>query len=236
MTLGGLNLGRPALGRPALGRLHVITPGNLTVDDLGAVEAVLRAGAPAIQVRCKGATDRTFLELAREVRDRCRTSGASCIIDDRTDIALAVGADGVHVGSDDLPVAVVREVMGPGALVGATCRNPDAARRAEQAGASYVGAGPVYSSSTKHGLPPAMGPAGIEAIATAISIPVIAISGVTIDHVPELLRAGAHGIAVIAAVFDAADPQSATTDFLASLGESTKPEPPRPRTVGAVDP
>lgn len=207
-----------------IGRLHLITPSDITVDALGAIDAVLDAGAPVVQVRLKDRTDRDRLAIARRIRARCRRSGATCIIDDRADLALAVDADGVHVGHDDLPVEVVRGMLGPGAVIGATCRNPDDARRAEVAGATYVGCGPVYVSSTKRGLPEPMGPSGIEAIASAVSLPVIAISGVTLDHVPELLSAGAHGVAVIAAVFAAPDPVQATTDFLTALA-ATSPYP-----------
>jgi thiamine-phosphate pyrophosphorylase len=201
----------------ALGRLHLITPPDLRADGLEVLGAALDAGAPLVQVRVKDGTDRDRLSVARRVRARCRQAGAACIVDDRADLALAVSADGVHVGADDLPVEVVRGMLGPAAIVGGTCRNPDDARRAETAGATYVGAGPVYGSTTKAGLPEPMGPGGIEAIAAAVSIPVIAISGVTVDRVPELLDAGAHGVAVVAAVFGAADPAAETARFLDAL-------------------
>ncbi len=141
----------------------------------------------------------------------------TCLVNDRVDLALAVGADGVHVGGDDLPVDVARRLLGEHALVGATCRNPEAARRAVDAGASYLGVGPAYVTSTKTGLPDPMGPGGVEAIARAVSIPVIAIAGVTAGHVPELLDAGAWGVAVVGAVYGAADPAGAVAELLEVL-------------------
>jgi len=217
-----------------IGRLHLITPNDPGAGTLRALDAALSAGAPVVQVRLKDRTDSERFPFAMEVRSRCRSAGATCIMDDRTDLALAVGADGVHVGADDLPVAVVRDVMGTSAVIGATCRNAEDARRAEAAGASYVGAGPVHRSSTKSGLPPPMGARGIAAIASAVSIPVIAISGITVESVPELVDAGAHGVAVIAAVFGASDPGGATSGFLDALAQATAPSPAHHAGPGAL--
>ncbi len=212
-----------------LGRLHLVTPADLTAESLHVVQAVLEAGAPLIQVRLKHRTDRQRFTVTQAVRAICRPHDATCIVNDRADLALAVGAHGVHVGSDDLPTETVRSMLGPAAVVGATARNPDDARQAELAGASYVGAGPVYETSTKEGLPSPIGPDGVEAIASAVSIPVIAISGVTPARVPELLEAGAHGIAAVGAVFFSADPSAAVANFLDALGE---PVPTRRPTRG----
>jgi thiamine-phosphate pyrophosphorylase len=195
-------------------RLHLLTPDHVGDAELATVDRVLDAGAPLVQVRLKDVTDRERLAITRRIRARCRAAGATCIVNDRVDLALAVAADGVHLGADDLPVEVARGVLGPTALVGGTCRNPDDARRAELAGASYVGAGPVSVSTTKDGLPDPIGVEMIERIAATVSIPVIAIGGVTASLVPDLLRAGAHGIAVVAAVFGAADPADATVALL----------------------
>jgi thiamine-phosphate pyrophosphorylase len=199
-------------------RLHLITPAAVGDAELATLDDVLAAGAPLVQVRLEGVTDREHLAITRRIRARCRTAGANCIVNDRVDLALAVAADGVHLGADDLPVEVARGILGPTALVGGTCRNPDDARRAELAGATYVGAGPVATSTTKAGLPDPIGVAMIERIAAAVDIPVIAIGGVTVAMVPELLAAGAHGVAVIATVFGAADPAAATADLLDALG------------------
>lgn len=201
-----------------IGRLHVLTDLEAPADPLDVVDAALAAGAPVIQVRAKGVPDRTLLSLAGFVVERCRGAEATCLIDDRVDVALAVGADGVHLGDEDLPVDVARRLLGPDAIVGATARNPEAARARVAEGADYLGVGPTYATTTKVGLPDPLGPAAVGEVAAAVDVPVVAISGITLERVPEVLAAGVHGIAVVAAVSRAADPQRATADLLAALG------------------
>jgi len=197
---------------PPIGRLHLVT------DSLSVVAAALAAGAGTIQVRVPdSATDRDCYDLAARVLDLCRAAGALCLVNDRLHIALAVGADGGHVGADDLPVAAARRILGPAAVLGATARDPDTARRAVADGASYLGVGPAYATSTKDGLPDPIGPAGVAAVARAVNVPVIAIGGVTVDRVGELRGAGAYGVAVVGAVCAAADPGRATGLLLEAL-------------------
>lgn len=215
----------------AFGRLHLITPSGVDAVVLAATAVALEAGAPVVQVRMKDTPDRARLATIAQIRSLCAPFEARCIVNDRCDLALAAGADGVHVGAEDVPVAVARRLVGPDAIVGGTCRNADDARRAEDEGATYLGVGPVYVSSTKSGLPEPIGAAGIARIAAAVSIPVIAISGVTVERVPELLDAGAHGVAVVAAVYDAPDPAEATRAFLDAVGTSTVSNPARVREV-----
>lgn len=200
-----------------IGRLHVITDTRAGRDPLLVVDAALRAGAPVVQVRGKELTDRELYELTCLVAERCAAHGASCVVDDRVHVAQAAGAAGVHVGDDDLPVAVARGLLGPGAVVGATARDPLAARAHEAAGATYLGVGPTYATSTKTGLPVPMGTDGVRRVAGVVAIPVIAIAGVTADRVPELLAAGAHGVAVIGALSDAEDPFAATEVLLRAI-------------------
>lgn len=200
-----------------LGRLHVITDTRAGRDPLAVVTAAVEAGAPVVQVRGKNLTDRELYELTCRVLEVCARHGAACLVDDRVDVALAAGAHGAHVGEHDLPVAAARRVLGPAATLGATARDAGTARRHEQAGATYLGAGPVYATSTKQGLPPPLGPAGVARISAAVAVPVVAIAGVTADRVPELLDAGAYGVAVVGAVSDAADPHAATEALLRAL-------------------
>ncbi len=166
------------------------------------------AGAPVVQVRAKGGTDRELLDVrAGRSSLLCRAGRARLsIVNDRVDVALAAGADGTHLGADDLPVAAVRRIAGPDHLIGGTARDPVRAAELVAAGADYLGVGPAFATSTKDGLPDPLGPAGVGAVAAAVDVPVIAIGGVTVDRVPALLAAGAHGVAVVAAVSDAADP------------------------------
>lgn len=202
---------------PALPRLHVLTDARDGRDALAVVAAALEAGAPAVQVRAKGVTDRALHAFAAAVADRCARAGALCLVNDRPDVALAVGAGGVHLGADDLPVDAARRVLGPAAQVGGTAREPVLAAELVALGASYLGVGPAYATTTKAGLPDPLGPAGVGAVARAVAVPVIAIGGVTAERVPALLAAGAHGVAVVGAVSEAADPARAVRELLAAL-------------------
>jgi thiamine-phosphate pyrophosphorylase len=201
----------------AIGRLHVITDTREDRDPLPAVRAAVEAGAPVVQVRGKQLTDRALYDLTCRVLEVCTQHGATCVVDDRVDIALAAGADGVHVGADDLPVAVAADLLGAGLVVGGTARDPATAQAHQRDGATYLGVGPSYQTTTKKGLPSPLGPAGVGAVASAVDIPVIAIAGVTAARVPELLAAGAHGVAVIGAVSEADDPHAATEALLRAL-------------------
>ena len=206
-----------------LARLHVITLDGAHGEVAASVEEVLAAGAPLVQLRTKVGTDRARWRLAAAVVGRCHATGARCLVNDRADIAAAVGADGVHLGEEDLPVAAVRAVLGPDAVLGATCRDPESARRAEAEGATYLGVGPAYATTTKAGLPAPLGPVGVSRVASAVDIPVIAVGGVTPERVAGLLDAGAHGVAVAAAVFASADPAAATRALLAALPGAAAP-------------
>ena len=192
-------------------KLHVIA------DCASLADAAFRGGAPAVQVRIKGLSDAAVLAECEQIMASARATDAVVIVNDRADIALAAGAHGVHGGADDLPVSVLRHLMGSDALVGGTARDPDTALRHQTDGASYVGVGPVYATATKDGLPEPLGPAGVERVAAAVDIPVIAIAGITAARIPELLDAGAHGVAVIGAVAHAADPIAATAELLEAL-------------------
>ncbi|MEH1123333.1 thiamine phosphate synthase [Micromonospora sp. CPCC 206061] len=195
-------------------RLHLIT------DSLAVARAAIDAAGPelAVQVRVEDdVDDRAAYELAAKAVELCAGAGALCLVNDRLHVGLAVGAGGGHVGALDLPVDAARRVLGPGAVLGATARDPDAARQAVAAGATYLGVGPAYATSTKDGLPPPIGPAGVAAVAAAVDVPVIAIAGVTAARVPELRESGAYGVAVIGAIGRAPDPTAATIELLKAL-------------------
>jgi thiamine-phosphate pyrophosphorylase len=200
-----------------IGRLHVITDSREGRDGLAVVSAALQGGAPVVQVRVKGCTDRILYEFACRVVELCARHAVTCIINDRVDIALAAGAAGTHLGADDLPVEAVRRVAGSGHLIGGTARDSRRAAELIAAGADYLGVGPTYATSTKSGLPAPLGPAGVGAVARAAGVPVIAIGGVTADRIRELVAAGVHGVAAVSAVSDAADAGSATRELLQAL-------------------
>ncbi|SCL13315.1 thiamine-phosphate diphosphorylase [Micromonospora rhizosphaerae] len=205
---------------PSLGRLHLITDTRPGRDPL----AVLRAALPVaraelvVQVRVEDdATDRQAYDLARRVVALCAPYRATCLVNDRLHVALAVGAAGGHVGADDLPVGAARRVLGSTAVLGATAREPLAAAEAAAAGASYLGVGPCHATSTKRGLPAPVGPDGVRAVADSVAVPVIAIGGVTAASVPTLRAAGAYGVAVVGALSGAVDPGRATAELLGAL-------------------
>ena len=200
-----------------LGGLHVLTDARGGRDALEVVSAAVAAGAPVVQVRAKACTDRMLYDFARRVVEICSTAGATCIVNDRVDVALAVGAMGTHLGAEDLPIAAARRVAGPGHLIGGTARDAERATALVAAGADYLGVGPAYATTTKAGLPAALGPAGVAAVAGAVDIPVIAIGGITAERVPDLLAAGADGIAVVTAISEAVDPAAATRTLLRLL-------------------
>ncbi|MFB9235634.1 thiamine phosphate synthase [Plantactinospora siamensis] len=205
---------------PPLGRLHVLTDARAGRDALGVATRAVEAGAPVIQLRVKGRTDRELYDLGTRLMAICARHGTVCVVNDRPDLALAIGAHGTHLGADDLPVAAVRRLVGPGHLIGGTAREPGRAARLVAEGVDYLGVGPAYGTSTKAGLPTPIGPAGVGAVARAVDVPVIAIGGITADRVRPVLAAGAYGVAVVGAVSDAADPAAATGSLLDALGEA----------------
>ncbi len=182
---------------------------------LDLLEAAVRAGVDAVQIRAKHATDRALLDLTSRVIARVRPLGAAVIVNDRLDVALAADADGVHLGLTDLPVRVVRRLVPAAFLVGGTCRNDEHARQARDEGADYAGVGPVYPTSTKQGLP---APVGLAAVRSAAAfLPVVAVAGITLQRIPEVMAAGAHGVAVVAAISRAPDPARAAREIVEAV-------------------
>ena len=200
-----------------IGRLHVLTDARAGRDALVTATLAIKAGAPVLQLRVKGCTDRELYELGTLLMAVCHEYGTQCLVNDRVDVALAIGAHGTHLGADDLPVAAVRRLAGPGHIIGGTSREPVDAARLVAEGADYLGVGPAFGTSTKDGLPAPLGAAGVGAVASAVTVPVIAIGGVTADRVPSLRSAGAYGVAVVSEISEAPDPAEATRKLLAAV-------------------
>ena len=184
---------RPRCGRP----LEVV------------VEEAVAAGATAIQLRDKEAPPRELFARARRLRAVTTRHGALLIVNDRLDIALAAGADGVHLGPGDVPVAAARRVVPDGFLLGHSTDDPGLARRAEADGADYLGCGTVFRTTSKADAGAVIGVGGLAAVARTVGIPVLAIGGVTAERVPRLGGSGAGGVAVISAVMAARSPANA---------------------------
>ena len=167
--------------------------------------AAIEGGAAAVQVRIKGAPSGEVLRVAREVVALAR-GRALVLVNDRADLALLSGADGVHVGDDDLPTADARRLLGPELLVGRTARTLEEARAAISAGADHVGFGPIFGSRSKALAVPPRGVLRLREVAAAVGVPVVAIGGIGEATIGEVARAGAACAAVIEALFGAGDP------------------------------
>ena len=174
------------------------------------VAAAIAGGATAIQLREKKATTRDFVELAQALRGMTQEAGVSLIVNDRIDVALAVDADGVHVGQDDMPARLARQLIGPERILGVTAGTEEEARRAQRDGADYLGCTAVFPTSTKPDHREPLGLDGLERLARAVSIPVVAIGGIHAGNAADVLARGAAGIAVVSAVMAADDPEAAT--------------------------
>jgi len=196
----------------SLPRIFCLVSSN---DDLSLLGDLAAAGVDGFQVRDKSATARELVELTRVVIAAVRPFGAAVVVNDRVDVALAAGADGVHLGADDLSVAHATEI-GPHLLVGATCRDRADVERAAAAGAAYAGFGPVFATTSKTGLPAARGLAGVSA-ARGI-LPLVAIGGITPGRARAVRDAGAHGVAVLGAIWREPDPLAIAKELVREAG------------------
>ena len=183
-------------------------------DDPSLLPELAAAGVDGFQVRARGLGDRELLGLTELVIGSVRPRGAMIVVNDRVDVALAAGADGVHLGADDLPVRAARRVA-PGMVVGATCRNPADLARAAEDGADYAGFGPVFRTGSKTGLPDPLGVAALRAAAG--TLPLIAIGGIGAGNAAHVVAAGAHGVAVIGGIWRQPDPVAAAKDLASAI-------------------
>jgi thiamine-phosphate pyrophosphorylase len=180
--------------------------------------AAARGGATMVQFREKEATTRAFVEQARALKAALAPLGVPLAINDRLDVALAVDADGLHVGQDDMPVEEARRLMGPGKFIGLSITAVEQVLRPDAEAADYLGVGPIYAQRTKED---AAAPLGVEGLRRARSLtlkPIVAIGGLTPDNSALALSAGADGLAVVSAIVAAADPEAAARRFAALFG------------------
>jgi len=176
---------------PELGRSH-----------LDVARAALEGGADAIQLRAKDLGGRDMLELSLRIREMVDRSGKDCLfmVNDRVDVALAAGADGVHLGQDDLPAADARTLIGGDMILGVSAVTPEMAEKAQDEGADYLGVGPAFPTPTKPDAGIVIGIEGIQNTSQAVDVPVVAIGGINQSNAVQVLEAGVDGIAVISAV------------------------------------
>jgi thiamine-phosphate pyrophosphorylase len=181
-------------------------------------EGAVRGGATLVQLREKTATTRAFVEEARALKSLLKTLGVGLIINDRLDVALAVDADGVHVGQSDMRVEDVRRLFGPEKIVGLSITDASEIGRSDAAAADYLGVGPVYPQQTKGDAAPALGVEGFAQLRAMTQKPVVAIGGLKPENSAALLAAGADGLAVVSALVAAADPAAEARRFMRLFG------------------
>ena len=181
------------------------------------VREALMAGVRAVQLREKDLAAREFLRWARLFRVLTVEFGAKLMINDRADICLAVGADGVHLTGDSLPIPVVRKILGPDRLIGQSTHDFSQVMAAEESGADFVVLGPVYDTPSKRSMGRPLGLAVCRETVSRCSVPVFAIGGIRPDRIQDVLRTGCRGIAVISAVMNSAEPKEVIRKMLEEL-------------------
>jgi thiamine-phosphate pyrophosphorylase len=199
-----------------------LPPGRCLIE---AVRAACEGGVRAVQLREKDLTAAELLPLALELRVVTREYGARLFINDRIDVALAVEADGVHLGGHSLPVAVARKILGPRNLIGVSTHSVEEIAAAKSEGADFVTFGPVYPTPSKAAYGPPLGLDRLREACRVSAFPVFALGGITAERVAELLAAGAHGVALISAILTRPEPEAAARAFT-SLAEKGEHYPP----------
>jgi thiamine-phosphate pyrophosphorylase len=196
--------------------LYLVTDRRLSRGrtTLEIVQAAVRGGVTCVQLREKNCSTREFVREALAVRDFLKASGVPLIINDRLDVAMAVGADGVHLGQTDMPLEMARAIVGDGMCIGISAESLENALAAERGGADYIGVSPIYDTPTKTDTAPPLGLEGLRDIRAAVGIPLVAIGGLKRDNAAEVVRNGADGIAVVSAIVAAEDPEKASRDLL----------------------
>ena len=176
-------------------------------------------GVRVVQLRAKDLPPAELFQLAVAAKNALAPYGTRILMNDRADIALAAGLDGVHLTTTSMPVAAVRDILRPGMLIGVSTHTPESALAAQQAGADFITFGPVYATPSKAGYGAPRGVAELHAVCAALEVPVFALGGVSIDSIAECRAAGAFGVAAIRALLDAPDIAAAVAEFRVQLGE-----------------
>ena len=187
-----------------------IAPGR---DHLEGARQALQGGADVIQFREKKMDTGEMIRVCAAIQELCRRQGAIFIVNDRVDVALAVDADGVHVGQKDMPAATARRLIGPHKILGVSAADVEKARKAQADGADYIGAGMVFAAGVKKDIGVVRGLSALRDISRAVDLPVVAIGGIDHGNAASCIEAGAAGCAVITAVIGASDPAQATANL-----------------------
>jgi thiamine-phosphate pyrophosphorylase len=204
--------------------LYVVTDPELVGerDLLDVCELALTSGVRIIQLRDKRADTPALVEQARALHKLTRRFGALLLVNDQVEAALASGADGVHLGQDDMSLAEARRMLGGSATIGISVQTPEEARRAEEGGATYLAANMVFPTPTKTDMDTHIGPVGVRALRQATSLPLVAIGGIKADNAAEVVAAGADGVAVVSAVMASRDVAASCRELLRAVEEGRK--------------
>jgi thiamine-phosphate pyrophosphorylase len=199
--------------------LYLVTDRGLSLgrSNLDVIRAAVAGGVTMVQLREKEATTRAFYEEGLKIREFLEKHNIPLIINDRLDIALALDADGVHLGQDDMPVAVARRILGDDKIIGASVFNAREAREGEAAGADYLGLSPIFVTSTKPDLTAEIGIDGIAPIRQAVRIPLVGIGSMNGGNALKAVRAGLDGVAVVSAICSNRDPEGAARAIKAEV-------------------
>ena len=205
--------------------LYLVTDRGLSRgrSTLEIVRAAVRGGVTCVQLREKTGAIRAFIDEALSVKAFLDSCGVPLIINDRVDVALAVGADGVHLGQSDLPLAAARSIAGPAMLIGISVESTRDAVEAQAAGADYLGVSPVFATPTKADTAAPLGLAGLRAIREAVKIPLVAIGGLNRGNAAAAVRSGANGVAVVSAIVAADDPEQAARAIRLEIDTARRP-------------
>lgn len=207
--------------------LYLVTDRDLakgrSTEDI--VRAAVAGGVSVVQLREKAASTRSFIEQALAIFPFLKDHGVPLIINDRVDVALAVGADGVHLGQSDMPLAMARAILGPGKIIGISAECLADAVEASRGGADYIGVSPIFATPTKTDTAQPLGLEGLARIRRSVNLPLVAIGGIGPANAAAVLRAGADGLAVVSAIVSAADPEAAAKNLRGIIGKASTDEP-----------
>ncbi len=206
-------------------RLQLITDGYSAEDYIGGAASALDGGCRWIQLRMKNAESDAIVAVGRKLAGLCRKHDATFIIDDHVELVDSIGADGVHLGKNDMAVDEARQILGNEKIIGATANTIDDLRRASRLGADYAGLGPFRFTTTKKNLSPVLGTDGYRNILNlcrreGLSLPIVAIGGITASDIPDIMAAGVDGIAISGAILKNADPAAETKTIMQTIQNS----------------
>lgn len=195
--------------------LYLVTDRTLSLgrSTLDVVTAAVAGGVTCVQLREKNCSTREFISEAKILKNVLHTKRIPLIINDRVDVALAVAADGIHLGQNDMPIKDARKLVGASMIIGISAESVDDAVESENSGADYIGISPVFSTTTKKNIADPLGLEGVRAIRKAVQIPLVAIGGIDQQNAVDVIKAGADGIAVVSAIVSASSPETAARNL-----------------------